>query len=169
MLSQNQKSDRYFIPIFYQRLFPIKGYDGDSMFDDEEEAFSDWTESRTMGRNSVQVCSKPLQHFSYQLPSLVGRCFKLTHLWSLGFTQHVAKIGFIICTDGFDTHPFHNPFCLGTDSLRYGSITETRLFTHPISCFSRKLFIFSSMCQPTTSSRAEFKVFFWLFKVFLQG
>ena len=36
-------------------MFPIQGYDGDSMFDDEEEALSDWTESRTMGRNSVQV------------------------------------------------------------------------------------------------------------------
>ena len=34
-----------------------KGYDGDSMFGDgDEDAFSDWTESRTMGRNSVQVC-----------------------------------------------------------------------------------------------------------------
>jgi len=34
--------------------FTNQGYDGDSMFDDDEEAFSDWTESRTMGRNSVQ-------------------------------------------------------------------------------------------------------------------
>ena len=94
--------------------------------------------------------------FSTPTPSLVSTSTIITWL--------VLANMFIIFTNGFEIPPFHNTFWLGTDS-----IPETRFFTHPISFFSCKLFIFSSMCQPTTSSRAEFKVFFWLFKVFLQG
>ena len=149
------------------------------MFDDEEEAFSDWTESRTMGRNSVQVwlciclslktpCLTPLSwdiclyltetKFKFWPPPSIYSVWSNTATSNAVLKPNSNAKACLYCF--YSKIRFHNFYF----KIRFHH-SETRF-----SCIQFHLLLISSLtCQPMSSSRAEFEEFFWLLKVFVHN